>query len=114
MNLSVCPWQAFQFSLIFVGKAGAYLSEAPFLFNIRNKRKLQSQQVLYKYKGLQRVINCNVVGNKIFCYLFVKFESWSEWGQSWRKTDSKIVLIKLSLVDVELNITELNEFLLTK
>ncbi len=30
MNKSVCPWQAFQPSLMFAGKAGAYSSEAPF------------------------------------------------------------------------------------
>ncbi len=30
ISLSVCPWQAFQPSLMFVGKAGAYLSEEPF------------------------------------------------------------------------------------
>jgi hypothetical protein len=29
-GLSVCPWQAFPASLMFVGKGGAYLSEVPF------------------------------------------------------------------------------------
>jgi hypothetical protein len=54
ISLTVYPWQAFQPSLMFVGKAGAYPSEAPFRYSTLNRLLALPTNISLAWKGLPR------------------------------------------------------------